>query len=104
MECDSNEKKCCCPCHAKQEEGCSGEEKHEEWIKYFLEAADCAWMEVLKDKMKEYILSTQDDRMTELAKIVADGNSQRWKHKMEKKQGCMDFKEKLRRFFGHSKK
>lgn len=102
QKCCSNHQKCSCPCHSKEhyhEEG-----QHEECAYDFLEAADCAWMEVLKDKIKEYILSTQNDRMTELAKIVAEANNQRWRHKMEKKQGCMDFKEKLCNFFSKQKK
>lgn len=73
-------------------------------MEYFLDIADSAWGEVLKDEVKKYILSTQKDRMTELAKIVAEGNNQRWRHKMEKKQGCADFKEKLHHFFSQSKK
>lgn len=107
--CDSHEK-CCCSCHTRQEESCYDEDnhehehEHEELIDCLIEAADCAWMEVLKDKIKEHILATQNDRMKELAKIVAEGNNQRWKFKMEKKQGCADFKEKLCRFFGQSKK
>ncbi len=102
-ECHSNEK-CGGSCHSKHEESCHDEDKHEELTDWFLEVADAAWSEVLKDKIKEHIVATQNDRMTELAKIVSEGNSQRWKHKMEKKQGCMDFKEKLCRFFGQSKK
>lgn len=69
---------------------------------FFLEVADEAWAEVLKDKIKEYILSKQNKQMTELAKIVADGNNQRWKTKMEKKRGCAEFREKLCSFFSKS--
>lgn len=97
-ECSKND---CCP---TEEEACRVAENEEDMSSFLIEVADCAWSEVLKDKIKEYILSTQDERMTELAKIVAEGNNQRWKIKMEKKQACMDFKEKLRRFFGQSKK
>jgi hypothetical protein len=103
-ECSSNNEECCCPCHSKRDECHHGEDKHEMVTDYFLEAADCAWGEVLKDKIKEYILATQSDRMTELAKIVAEGNNQRWKNKMEKKHGCADFHERLRSFFSHPKK
>lgn len=71
---------------------------------YFIEVADCAWGEVLKDKIKEHILATQNERMTELAKIVSEGNNQRWRAKMEKKKGCADFQEKLCSFFSHFKK
>lgn len=71
---------------------------------YFLELADTAWEEVLKDKMKDYILETQEKRMEELAKIVAEGNNQKWKDKMHKKHSGGEFKEKLIRFFSQSKK
>jgi hypothetical protein len=111
MEKNYSHKKCCCPCHKHEEvceesceASCPDEEKHEGYMEYFLEAADCAWMEVLKDKMKEHILSTQGDRLAELAKIVSEGNSQRWKFKMEKKHACKDFAERLCQFFGKFKK
>ena len=78
-------------CHEKEGTCSNGD--------WFLEVADCAWTEVLKDKIKEHILSTHNDRMTELAKIVAEGNNQRWQHKLAKKHACAEFKEKLLRFF-----
>jgi hypothetical protein len=101
-ECD--QEKCCCPCHNEMEESCCQKNGQEDFTSYLLEAADCAWMEVLKDKIKEYILSTQNDHMTELAKIIAEANNQRWKNKMEKKQGNMNLQEQLCHFFGQSKK
>lgn len=97
-------KKCGCSCHDKQEENHGEENNHEEFAGCLLEAADCAWMEVLKDKIKEHILATHNDRMTELAKIIAEENNHRWKHKMEKKQCCAEFKEKLWRFFSQYKR
>lgn len=95
---------CCSSCNTKNNKSCHGEDNHEEFACGLLEAADCAWMEVLKDKIKEHILSTQNEKMTELAKLIAEENCQRWKHKMEKKHACADFKEKLCRFFGQCKK
>lgn len=71
---------------------------------YFLEIADMAWEEVLKDQIKEYILSTQKKRMQELAKIVAEGNNQRWRSKMAKKHSCHEFSEKLHHFFSQPPK
>ena len=85
-------------CHPKE-----GEEGHGEEMTHLLAVADSAWMEVLKDKIKEHILATENERMTELAKLLAEGNHARWKLKMVKKQGCMEFKEKLCRFFGSKK-
>ena len=103
-DCCSHQEKCSCPCHAKHEEACHSEDRHEDMSGWFLEVADCAWKEVLKDKIKEYIVATQNDRMKELAQIIAEGNNHRWKNKMEKKQGCKEFQEKLCDYFGQCKK
>lgn len=99
------QEKCPCSCHSQHEECHQGKHDHEEnKASYFLELADEAWEEVLKDKIKEYILKTQSDHMDKLAKIVAEGNNQRWKNRMEKKQGYKDFMEELCKFFSQSKK
>jgi hypothetical protein len=71
---------------------------------YFLQIADEAWEEVLKDEIKKQILATQKERMSKLAKIVSEGNNRRWKHKMEKKQGCAEFHEELSSFFSQRRK
>jgi len=105
--CGSNQEKHCCHNHFKHEE-CHhhGEHDHGEEMEvdYFLELADEAWQEVLMDKIKAYILKTQNDRMDKLAKVIAEGNNHRWKNRMEKKQGCKDFMEELCKFFSHEKK
>lgn len=105
MSC-SEQEKCCCKCHEEHEheETCAGEESNDPMIDWWLEVADEAWTEVLKDKIKEHILATQSDRMKELAKIISEGNSQRWKSKMEKKGAIAEFKEKLCQFFKQGKK
>lgn len=103
MENCNSKEKCCCSCHSQKKEGeCQSEKGHEEFSKFLFEIADCAWTEVLKEKIKEHILATQGDRMNELAKMVSEANSQRWKSKMEKKKSCNEFKEKLCNFFRHS--
>ena len=89
---------CPCSCHAKQEGSCP------DMTEYFLELADDAWAEVLKDEIKTYIVKTQGPRMKELAKIVAEGNNAKWKGKMKNKKECAEFKDELRAFFGKSKK
>ena len=104
--CEHNQENCACPCHIKHHECCHGDHNFSAEMKanIFLGLADEAWQEVLKDKIKEYILKTQNDRMDKLAKIVAEGNHHRWINKMEKKQGCHDFMEEPCKFFEHSKK
>jgi hypothetical protein len=99
--CPPKKETCSCCCHEHhhhhEEESCDKSS-------YFLRLADEAWSEVLKEKIKEHILSTQEKRMNELAKIISEGNNERWKLKMEKKNGCIEFEEKLCDFFSKSKK
>lgn len=97
-ECCSN-KECGCKCRTQH----TDDEKHGKFSNWFLEVADEAWMEVLKEEIKKHIWETQGDRMKELAKIVSETNSHRWKNKMEKKRGCQEFKEKICGFFDSHK-
>lgn len=88
---------CCCNKGPEQKSGqgeCNFAEK-------FLELADCAWMEVLKEKIKEQI-RTHSKNLDELAAIIAEANHVRWHKKMEKKQCCKGFEEKVRGFFEKS--
>ena len=64
-----------------------------------------AWAEVLKEKIKEHIKNS-DSKIDQLAKIVAEANHQRWKHKMEKEKCyaehevcCEDFEDQLYELF-----
>ncbi|MCW8409629.1 hypothetical protein OQJ13_11670 [Legionella sp. PATHC035] len=102
---------CHCPCHYMHEEHHHGDHGHcdhahgeEMPSDYFLELADEAWEELLIDKIKAYILKTQNDRMEKLAKLVAEGNHHRWKNKMEKKQVHQAFMDEISNFFHESKK
>ncbi|WP_128130961.1 hypothetical protein [Legionella sainthelensi] len=101
------DEKCSCPCHFQHEE-CHDDHcdhhTHEIKANYFLELADEAWEEVLKEKIKEYILDTQNNQMIKLAKIVAEGNNQRWQNRVERKQDYNDFMDEIRKFFSKSKK
>lgn len=104
--CEFEHEKHCCHGHFKHEEchhHCAHEHKDEK-ANYFLELADEAWEEVLKDMIKEYILETQRDRIAKLAKIVSEGNHQRWRNRMEQKQDCKEFMEELIKFFSKTKK
>ena len=94
----------CCKDHCStKNESCHEQECDVSETEFFLEVADCAWTEVLKDEIKKYILATQGDRMKELAKIVAEGNNQVWKSKMDKKKNCKEFEERLCQFFSQHK-
>lgn len=87
----------CCSHHHHE---CCGEdhEHHASYSEAFLELADEAWMEVLKEKIKDHIRA-KDARINELATIIAEANHERWKQKMVGKHGCDSFKEKLHHYF-----
>ncbi len=89
----------CCRHEEEEEDFCHDDEGSCSKEEYFLEIADCAWTEVLKDKIKEHILQNQGDRLTELAKIVSEANGKRWKGEMEGKQAMMEFAEQIHNFF-----
>lgn len=90
-------KECNCGCHSKHHQcsedgGCNCAEK-------FLELADEAWREVLKEKIKAKIIAKKDEHMEKLAEIVAMANRERWKHKIAAKIKCNEFKENLKEHF-----
>lgn len=84
---------CGCQCH-------SGAVKHGEcdYPAKFLELADQAWMEVLKEKIKEQI-KTDAKHMDELARLISEANKERWHRKMANKQQNCNYEEKLKQFF-----
>jgi len=91
-------------CHESQE--CHRNRNYEnceDHSQSFLELADCAWMEVLKEKIKEHIKQEDGQRLDELARIVSEANKKRWEHKMCKDKCCEDFEEQLCMFFGNKK-
>lgn len=85
---------CECPCSC-----CQGKEKECNFAKELLELADCAWMEALKEKIKENILKKDAENLNKLAELVSESNGQRWKHKMGEKRSKKEFKEKLNDHF-----
>ncbi len=102
--CGCQNKQCGCSCHSQKCGcGCGKGEGQKEKFEYFLELADCAWKEVLKDELKKQIQANQKNRMPALAKIIAEANSARWKRKMEKRESCSEFKDKLCNFFSQEK-
>lgn len=96
--CCSGGGKCNCSCHQScGSQTCKGHEggfAHE-----LLDLADQAWMEVLKEKIKENIRSGCCDHLNELAALVTETNKNRWKNKMAKKQNCEQFAERLKEIF-----
>lgn len=74
-------------------------EHHEDFARELLEMADQAWMEVLKEKIKEQVRTTNGANLDQLAKLVAEANHVRWKHKMNVQKDVHSYKEKLSTFF-----
>lgn len=72
---------------------------HDSFAKELLKLADEAWMEVLKDKIKEQIQKANGADLDNLAKLVSDSNGNRWKHKMGAQKANQDFESKLNGFF-----
>lgn len=102
-QCETNihGRQCSCGCgcgcgtkhyHHDHEEGCHCAEK-------FLEIADEAWREVLKEKIKDKIISYKGEHMDKLAEMIAKANGEKWKHKISAKIKCNEFKDNLKGFF-----
>lgn len=87
---------CGCGCrsgsHHHHDEDCNCAEK-------FLELADEAWKEVLKEKIKAKIIAKKGEHMDKLAEIVAKANGEKWKNKITAKVQCHEFKEQLKDYF-----
>jgi hypothetical protein len=66
---------------------------------FFLELGDCAWTEVLKEKIKALITQQDGECLNELARIIVEGNKKRWENKMCKEHGCHEFEENLCSYF-----
>lgn len=79
----------------QQEENCNMPEK-------LLCLADEAWMEVLKEKIKKEIEATSGEKLTKLAKLIAETNGAKWQAKIAAKKGCHEYKEKLFRLLAEN--
>lgn len=93
---------CSCCSHgdqAEQESHHHHGHEHGDFAQELLAMADEAWMEVLKEKIKQQIIATSGQHLEELAKIVSHSNKERWKHKLASHKVCQDYKEKLSGYF-----
>lgn len=89
---------CGCCCHHKDGSHSCGDE-HKNFSQELLQLADDAWMEVLKEKIKEEILSSSGKHLGKLAKLVSEANNTRWKNKLAQSKTCEDFNHKVTEFF-----
>lgn len=95
----------CCSSHKSQGCSCSCHEgtcnlqgeghEHGDFAHQLLELADEAWMEVLKEKIKEEVKKSNGPHLDQLAKLASESNNERWKHKLSSKKVACCFKDKL---------
>lgn len=94
----------CCYCG---DESCEHGHHHHhekgEFAHELLELADDAWMEVLREKIKEQIVKSHSEHLDKLAKLVSDSNNEKWKLKMAKEKGISNFKDQIEQFFFQGK-
>jgi hypothetical protein len=96
---------CCCAescpcCHEGDHHHHEHEhEHHEEFAPQLLELADQAWMDLLKEKIKAQIEAANGGQLDQLAKLIAESNNLRWKHKLAGQKVSNSYKEKLSNFF-----
>ena len=95
--CCEEEHECGCCCHHHSDD--HGDEG--DFASQLLQLADEAWMEVLKEKVKAHVAKSSGAQLEKLAKIVAEGNKDRWRMKLGAKKGCDDFHAKIAEFFRH---
>jgi hypothetical protein len=84
---------CNCSCH-----------KQGKYADQLLHLADEAWMEVLKEKIKDEIRASSGEKLTEIAKLVSTTNHARWREKMQSKKECDDFECQLKNVMSGSSK
>jgi hypothetical protein len=96
---------CCTKCGCASKGGCQSgcgcgcQSCHchqEKYADQLLRLADDAWMEILKEKIKEEIRLNGGEQLTQLAKLVSTANHARWKDKMQGKKDHEDFECQLK--------
>jgi len=102
--CNHDHHHSCCNHHSHEQE-CHETSHHEhgDFPHQLLEMADEAWMEVLKEKIKEQIKATSGAKLDKLAKIVAEANNDRWEQKLQLLDIAHTFTDKIRAFFTQKK-
>ena len=83
----SHDHECHCECH-KEHKGSYAEQ--------LLKLADEAWMEVIKEKIKEEIRQHNGEHIDQLAKLVSEMNHKRWTDKIGEMRVEHDFELRLK--------
>jgi hypothetical protein len=85
-----------CPCCGEEEEGDCADRSHQ-----LLALANVAWMEVLKEKIKDHIRQS-DSKIDEIARIVSEANRDYWHGKMAETKAKENYEKKLSELFDQS--
>lgn len=81
---------CCCHHH---------EHEHGHFSDELLALADEAWMELLKEKIKQKIQETTGQHLDHLAALVSTANHNRWNNKLGINKTKEEFQAKVDEFF-----
>lgn len=81
---------CKCSCH---------QHDYSHFSDQLLAMADEAWMELLKEKIKEKIEEQTGKHLDQLASLVATANHARWNNKIESSKAKGEYKEKIADYF-----
>lgn len=82
-------------CCEDQDCGCSCHHHGQKYSDELLALADEAWMELIKDKIKEEIKKNSGEHIDRIASLVAKTNHARWKFKMDEKQNEHTYEDEL---------
>lgn len=85
-------------CHDAKSQDCStgGKEQECNLHEKLLCLADEAWKEVLKEKIKAEIEKTSGEKLSKLAKVVAEANGRKWQFMIQGKKACDEYKNQVR--------
>lgn len=86
----------CSICYHQHQCDCECHTHHHKYSDELLDLADEAWMEVVKEKIKEEILQHSGKHISQLAKVVAGANHTRWTCKLDEKKNQEEYETLLR--------
>lgn len=86
---------CGSDCSCGGNESCCGEETSKSEM--FMELANEAWAELMKEKMKAVYEKSMGDKMNKVAAVSVEACMAYWMQKMKSEASCAEFEEKLRK-------
>lgn len=86
-----------CCCGSSEEVECDSDCHHHahKYSEELLALADEAWMELIKDKIKEEIKKHSGEHIEQIASLVAKANHARWNYKIDEKKNHHMYEDEL---------